>query len=86
MTGEHDVQRGPWWLKAGVGVTAASTFSLAVCMSVFVAFIMPAAQTLAENTEEVFSGLDVNELNTAVRRLVKILDVICAEPVIDCDG
>jgi len=75
-----------WWLKVGIGVTAASTLSLAVGTSVFVAFVLPAAATLVENTEEVFSGLDVNELNTAVRRLVKILDVICAEPLIDCDG
>ncbi len=80
----HAPHTGPLWLKAGVCVTAASTFSMAVCLAVFVATAVPAIRNLAENTDEVLTGLDAEELNTAVLRLVKILDLAC-ESFISCD-
>lgn len=77
-------QEVPLWLKVGIAITALSTLTIAVSLSTFVAIITPTAQSLVTTTRGVFSGLDVDEINTAIRRLIKILDVVC-DGLVDCE-
>ena len=75
----------PLWTKICAGATLMTSLVVATSLSIFVVKVVPLVETVAENTQTVFAGIDFQELNIAVKRLVKILDEVCLSGFIHCD-
>ena len=74
----------PYWFRICVVATAVAAVSCTVTLVVLIAEAKPAIAHVAQSAQDVFDGIDVEELNTAMRRAVKVLDIICKD-MLHCD-
>ena len=74
----------PQWIKICAGVSTIALVCNLALTAVVVMEARPAVEDLVSSVQGAFSGIDTDELNVAVRRAVKVLDLLC-EDLIECD-
>lgn len=83
VAGVSQVMRLPGWCALAAGL---STLALICNLALTVTIVheaRPALDGAVGEMREVFSGVDVDELNVAIRRAVKVLDLLCGD-LIEC--